>query len=54
MMNFGLPDGSCSISDIQEYFEYIIKKNETIANNPPIQIHVKKIKNRIKQRQAMY
>ena len=32
---FDLPDGSYSISDIQDYFEYIIKKHETIANNPP-------------------
>ena len=44
---FDLPDGSYSISDIQDYFEYIIKKHETIANNPPIQIYTNKIKNRI-------
>ena len=44
---FNLPDGSYSISDIQDYFEYIIKKHETIANNPPVQIYVNKIKNRI-------
>ena len=35
---FDLPDGSYSISEIQDYFEYIIKKHETIADNPPIQI----------------
>ena len=29
---FDLPDGSFSISDIQDYFEYIVKKYETIAN----------------------
>ena len=23
---FELPDGSCSVSDIQDYFEYILKK----------------------------
>ena len=34
-------------SDIQNYFEYIIKKHETIADNPPVQIYVNKIKNRI-------
>ena len=28
------------ISDVQQYFEYIIKKHETIANNPPFQIYV--------------
>ena len=35
---FDLPDGSYSISEIQDYFEYIIKKHETIADNPLIQI----------------
>ena len=44
---FYLPDGSYSISGIQDYFEYIIKKHEAIANNPPVQIYVNKIKNRI-------
>ena len=42
-----LPDGFYSVSDIQDYFEYIIKRHETIADNPPIEIHVNKIKNRI-------
>ena len=32
---FNLPDGSYSVSDIQDYFEYIIKRHETIADNPP-------------------
>ena len=27
---FELPGGSCSVSDIQEYFEYILKKLEKI------------------------
>ena len=44
---FDLPDGSYSASDIQDNFEYIIKKHETIENNPPVQIHVNKIKKRI-------
>ena len=44
---FNLPDGSYSVSDIQDYFEYIIKKHETIADNLPVQIYVNKIKNRI-------
>ena len=35
------------MSDIQDYLEYIIKKHETIADNPPVQIYVNKIKNRI-------
>ena len=44
---FDLPDGSYSIEDIQNYFEFIIKKHETLTENPPIQIHPNKIKNRI-------
>ena len=43
---FNLPDGSYSVSDIQDYFEYIIEKHETIADNSPVQIYVNKIKNR--------
>ena len=44
---FGLPDGSYSISDIQNCFEFIIRKQETFAENPSIQIYPNKIKNRI-------
>ena len=44
---FDLPDGSYSISDIQDYFEFIIKKPKTLAKNPPIQIYSNNIKNRI-------
>ena len=44
---FELPDGYYSISDIQDYFEFIIKKLETLAENPPMQIYQKKVKNRI-------
>ena len=44
---FDLPNGSYSIADIQNYFEYIIKKHETIVDNPPALIYVNKIKNRI-------
>ena len=44
---FNLPDGSYSVSDIQDYFEYIIKKHEASADNPPVQIYVNKIKNMI-------
>ena len=45
--SFGLPDGSYSISDIQDYFEFIIKKYETFTENPPVQIYVNRIKTRI-------
>ena len=44
---FDLPDGSYSISDIQDYFEFIIRKHETLTENPSIQIYPNKIKNRI-------
>ena len=40
-----LPNGSYSISDIQDYFEYIIKKHETITDEPPVQVYVNKIQN---------
>ena len=44
---FDLPDGSYSTADIENYFEFIIKKHETLTDNPPIQIYSNKIKNRI-------
>ena len=44
---FDLLDGSYSIVDIQDYFEFIIKKHETLIKNPPVQIYPNKIKSRI-------
>ena len=44
---FDLLDGSYSIADIQDYFEFIIKKHETLTENLPIEIYPNKIKNRI-------
>ena len=44
---FGLPDGSYSIDDIQDFFEFIIKKDETLTENPPAQIYRNKIRNKI-------
>ena len=44
---FHLPDGSYSIADIQDYFKFIIKKHETLTENPPHRIYSNKIKNRI-------
>ena len=44
---FELPDGSYSVSDIQEYFEYILKKHGEEIDNPSIRIYVNKIENRI-------
>ena len=42
-----MPAGSYLISDIQDYFEFIIKKHKTLAENSPMQIYPNKIKNRI-------
>ena len=44
---FDLPDGSYSTFDIQDYFEFIIKKHETLTKSPPIQIYPNKMKSRI-------
>ena len=44
---FYLSDGFYSIVDIQDYFEFIIKKHETLTENPPVQISSNKIKSRI-------
>ena len=44
---FELPDGSDSISDIQDYFENILKKHSESVDDPPIEIFVSKNENRI-------
>ena len=44
---FTLPDGSYSLSDIQDYFDYILKKHGQNTDKPSIQIYVNKIENRI-------
>ena len=44
---FDLPDGSYSITGIQDYFEFIIKKHETLTENLPVQIYPNKLKNGI-------
>ena len=44
---FELPDGSYSISDIQDYFEYIQIQHSESVDNPSIRIYVNKIENRI-------
>ena len=44
---FELPDGSYSVSDIQDYFEYILKKHSKSVDNPSIRIYINKIENRI-------
>ena len=42
---FDLPDGSYSIDYVQDYFEFIIKKHETLTEDLPIEIYPNKIKN---------
>ena len=44
---FQLLDRSYSISDIQYYFKYVIKKYETVTNNLPITIYVNKVEIRV-------
>ena len=44
---FELPDGSYSVSDIQDYFEYILKKHGEDIDKPSVQIYVNKIENRL-------
>ena len=44
---FELPDGSYSVSEIQEYFEYILKKHGENTDKPSVQIYVNKTKDRV-------
>ena len=42
---FELSDGSYSVSDIQDYIEYIIKNHETLIKIPPIHVYIIRINN---------
>ena len=44
---FELPDGSYSVSNTPDYFEYIFKKHGENIDKPSAQIYVNKIENRI-------
>ena len=44
---FELPDGSYFISDIQDYFVYILKRHGEDIDKPSVQIYVNKIENRV-------
>ena len=44
---FELLEGSYSISDIQDYFEHILKKHSENVDNPSIKICVNKIENKV-------
>ena len=45
--DFQLLDGSYSVSDIQDYIEYIIKNHEALPTNPPIHIYISRISKRL-------
>ena len=47
MHKFELPDGSYSISDIQDYFEHIFKTHNESVDDPSIEIFVSGFENRI-------
>ena len=51
---FELPDRSYFVSDIKDYFKYIIKKREGVTDNLPIRRYVNKIENRITFMYAEY
>ena len=44
---FELPDGSYSISDIQDYFEYILKNHSESVDNLSMKVYVNKTENRV-------
>ena len=44
---FELPDGSYSVSEIQDYFAYILKKHGENIDKPSVQIYVNKNKDRV-------
>ena len=44
---FELADGSYLISDIQDYFEYILKKHSENVDSPSIKIYLNKIENSV-------
>ena len=44
---FELPDGSYSVSDIQDYIEYIIKKHETLLTILLTHLYINRINNRL-------
>ena len=44
---FELPDGSYSISDIQDCLEYILKKHGEDIDKPSVKIYLNKIENRV-------
>ena len=44
---FQLPDGSYSISDIDDYLKHVLKKHSENVDDPPSKIYANKIENRV-------
>ena len=44
---FELPDGTYSISYVQDYFEYILKKHSESVDDPSVKIYINIIENRV-------
>ena len=44
---FELPDGFYSVSDIQDYIEFITKRHQTLTTIPPIHVYINRINNRL-------
>ena len=44
---FELPDDSYSMSDIQDYIVFIIKKHKTLRTIAPIHVYINNINNRL-------
>ena len=44
---FEFANGSYSVSDVSDHFDYIIQKHETVTDNPPIRTYVSKIEYKI-------
>ena len=42
-----MPDGSYSVSDFQDFLEYIFKKHRQDINKPSLQIYLNKIENTV-------
>ena len=51
---FELPDGSYSIPDVQDFFEYILKEHSEGVDNPSIKIYVNKTEIRITFKKGYY
>ena len=41
------PDGSYSVSDIQDYIKYIINKHKTLKIIPPIHVYINRTNHRL-------